>query len=149
MQNLPGLDSDFGVDEFASSTTPMRSFEGEQAAPLEALKSVVSGYVNLVRRAPACGPLLFSERETGPAKVETGSASVGAFETIFSHVRAAQREGALKSGDPEDITTLIVGAIAGTADLSQSRKVRAASGVHDLLSLPLFLIDRLAVVRGN
>ncbi len=118
-------------------------------APIEALKRVVRGYLDLARRLPACGPLLFSDQDLDRAEDESGSGSASAFETIVGHVRAAQQAGELKSGDPEHITVLILGAIVGAVDLAQSGRVTAANAVRDLEALPLHLIDRLAVKRAN
>ncbi len=140
----PRAEAGFHSSDHLSSTIPNGISVGDED-PLEALKGVVCGYVKLARRSPECGPLLFSDTELGHAEKE----SARALETIAAHVRAAQLAGAVKSGDPELITTLIVGAIVGAADLSQNGRVRAASGIRDLLSLPLFLIDRLTTKRCN
>src|SRR5271165_5379756 len=129
-----------------ASSVELKAFEGEEASPLEMLKSVVNSYVTLARRTPDCGALLFSDPEPGQAGQ---SESSRAFEIISAHVRAAQQAGALDRGDPELIATLIIGTIVGASDLSQNGRVRAASGVADLLSLPLFLIDRLTTKRSN
>ena len=139
-----GAKAPFGGADRATSASPEGFSKGDEG-PLEALKSVVCRYVNLARRSPDCAALLFGESEPGAADSETARR----FELIAAHVRAAQAGGALKSGDAELIATLIVGAIAGAADLSQNGRVIAASGVSDLLSLPLFLIDRLTTKRCN
>ena len=118
------------------------------AKTLEALKSLVHGYIDLARRAPACAPLLFCDREADQYD-EREPATSNRFQNITRHVLAAQQSGRLRSGDPELIAVIIVGAIVGASDMAQSGRVRAASGVGDLPSLPLFLIDRLALDRPN
>jgi len=118
------------------------------AKTLEALKSLVHGYIDLARRSPACAPLLFSDREADQY-VERGPAASNRLQNIARHVLAAQQSGRLRSGDPELIAVIIVGAIVGASDMAQSRRVRAASGVGDLPSLPLVLIDRVALDRPN
>ena len=118
-------------------------------SPLEALRRVVRGYLELARRCPACGPLLFTDRELARAEDGSGWEAASALQTIASHVRAAQQAGELKSGDAEHIAILLLGAIVGAVDLTQSGRVRAASAIRDLEALPLVLVNRLAVKRAH
>ena len=118
-------------------------------APLEALRRVVRGYLEIARRLRGCWPLLFSERDLERGDEESAPGAASAFKTIARHVWAAQQAGELKGGDAERITILILGAIVGAVDMAQYGCVGAASVVSDLESLPLHLIDRLAVKRFN
>ncbi len=118
------------------------------AKTLEALKSLVHGYVDLARRSPDCAPLLFCDREADQ-DVERRPAASSPLQNIARHVLAAQQSGRLTNGDPEQIAVIIVGAIVGASDMARDGRVRAASGVADLPSLPLFLIDRLALECRN
>src|SRR5208337_1679959 len=131
----------------AGSARPMSALAPDTASgakTLEALKSLV----HVARRSPACAPLRFSDREADQY-VERGPAASNRLQIIARHVLAAQQSGRLRSGDPELIAVIIVGAIVGASDMAQSGRVRAASGVSDLPSLPLVLIDRLALDRPN
>ncbi len=132
----------FGRESAAAELDPQID-----ASPLEALKRIVRGCVELTRRFPTRGRFLFCGQELGRADDELRSEVVSAFATISSNVRAAQLAGELKSGDADHIAVLILGAMIGAADLAQNGRVRAASAIRDLEALPLLLLDRLATKR--
>ena len=117
----------------------------DETGPLEALKRLVHAHVEL--RARSCETLFLVDHGSDQVEGEQGYEAERAVKTIARCVRAAQQAGQVKSGDPDQFATLIVGAIAGASDLSRNGSVKAVIGAGDLLSLPLLLIDRLRAQR--
>jgi hypothetical protein len=115
-----------------------------ETGPLEALKRLVHAHVEL--RARSCETFFLVDHGSDQ-EGEQGYEAERAVKTIARCVRAAQQAGQVKSGDPDQFATLIVGAIAGASDLSRNGSVRSVIGAGDLLSLPLLLIDRLRAQR--
>jgi hypothetical protein len=64
-------------------------------------------------------------------------------------VRAAQTAGELKAGDVSLTTTLIACTIIGTADLAQHPRATPGTGSSGPEIAALFLLDLLAMKKGD
>ena len=77
------------------------------------------------------------------------SDEASAFEMLSRHVRAAQRAGELKAGDPSLMTALIVGAVVGAADVLRYARPNHERRGRDAEIPPLLLIDLLSTKGCN
>ncbi len=120
---------------------------GGSQTPLAALKRAVGESFVRARDAPACGAHFLGEPGFGQADRESDEASV--FEMLSRHVRAAQRAGELKAADASLLTTLIIGAIVGTADFLQYARPNRKRLASDAEFPPLLLLDLLSTKGCN
>lgn len=115
--------------------------------PLAALKRVMDESFDHAQRAPIHGAQFLGGPRIGQAECEPDEISV--FEMLARHVRAAQRAGELKAGDASLMTTLIIGAVVGAADLLQYGRPDRGNLDSDAEFPPLLLLDLLSTKRCN
>jgi hypothetical protein len=115
--------------------------------PLAALKRAVRESFDRARCVPTDGVHFLGEPRFG--QTECGSDEGRAFETFSRHVRAAQRAGELKAGDPSLMTALIVGAMVGAADLLRYARPNPQRLARDPEFPPLLLLDLLSTRACN
>jgi AcrR family transcriptional regulator len=117
---------------------------GAQASPLDALRSLMHGYVRWARAYPARFKLTFGAWSHDSA--ELGEAATRAHAGLIDIVRAAQDRGQLGDGDPERIASLMLALGHGAADLALGGHLSAAGKGH---ADPEDLVDDLVLaLRG-
>ncbi len=115
------------------------------ATALAALKRAVRTSFDLARYLPACEACLFD----GSGDPESDLEDRTVFETLWSHVCAAQRAGELKAADALLVTALIVSSVVGAADLAQYARVEPESRINDGDCPALLLLDLLTTKNCN
>ncbi len=113
---------------------------GARPSPLEALRSLMHGYVRWARAYPARFKLTFGSWSHDSA--ELGAAASRARVALIDIIHAAQHRGQLGQGDPERIASLILALAHGAADLALGGHLSAAGKGH---ADPEDLVDDLVV----
>lgn len=101
---------------------------GARTSPLEALRSLMHGYVRWARAYPARFKLTF-----GPWSLdstELAEAATRAHAGLIDIVHAAQERGELGGGDPERIASLMLALAHGAADLALGGHLSSAGKGH-------------------
>jgi AcrR family transcriptional regulator len=129
--------------ELARQAKAMHSV-GTRTPPLEALRSLMHGYVRWARAYPARFKLTFGSWSHGSA--ELGDAATRARVALVDIVRAAQERGQLGHGDPERIASLMLALAHGAADLALGGHLSAAGKGH---ADPEHLVDDLVRALGE
>ncbi len=117
---------------------------GARTSPLEALRSLMHGYVRWARAYPARFKLTF-----GPwshDSKELGEAATSARAGLIDIVRAAQQRGQLGHGDPERIASVMLALAHGAADLALGGHLSSAGKGH---ADPEDLVDDLVRALGE
>jgi AcrR family transcriptional regulator len=124
-----------------------RSSDRAETAPpdaVEALRTMMHGYVRWALRYPARFKLTFGRWTTG--SVELADAATRARSDLVRAVSAAQASGALGSGDPERLAALIQATTHGAVDLALgghlSRSHKGHADPTDLVDDLLAAISR-------
>jgi hypothetical protein len=105
-------------------------------SPLQSLECTL-------RAVLKAAPLPPNDRQITRADIELAHSS--AFEMLSSHLRAAQRAGELKDGDPSRIATLILCVVLGAMRFAQ--RLKEPLGRQDAEPLPTVLLHLLAPNR--
>jgi AcrR family transcriptional regulator len=101
---------------------------GVRATPLDALRSLMHGYVRWARAYPARFKLTFGAWSHGSA--ELGEAATRARAGLIEIVRAAQKRRQLGNGDPERFASLLLALAHGAADLALGGHLSSAGKGH-------------------
>ena len=101
---------------------------GARTSPLDALRSLMRGYVRWARAYPARFKLTFGPWSHDSA--ELGEAATHARAGLIDIVHAAQERGQLGPGDPERIASLMLALAHGAADLALGGHLSAAGKGH-------------------
>jgi hypothetical protein len=139
-------DEVFDADFECALRAQSNGFHGDATA-LDTLKRAVRMSFDLARFLPAREACLFGGSEFGRPKGDLEDRTV--FETLWSHVRAAQRAGEVKAADPLLVTALIVSSIVGAADLAQYARAEQESSINDGECPALLLLDLLTTKNCN
>jgi len=105
--------------------TALEKAKRDAPSPFGALDRLMRAYFDFARRFPVRYRFLL---EVSREDSSLGAEVRQAFTAVSSLVRAAQQEGEIKSGDPEQISALVFGAAYGMADLAQHGLTTVAAG---------------------